>query len=70
MINRSGAQRYSFPFFIVPRHDVLVQPLMDRQPGFDRAPVPVGAVSREVWRTNWSDTQPTATGFDLGTLPD
>ena len=70
VVNRSGGQRYSFPFFIVPRHDVLVQPLMDRQPGFDRAPVPVGAVSREVWRTNWSDTQPAATGFDLGTLPD
>ena len=34
-------------------HDVVVAPLIDCQPGFERAPVPVGPVSREVWRTNW-----------------
>lgn len=70
VVNRSGAERYSFPFFIVPRHDVIVEPLMTPQPRFERAPVPVGAVSREVWRTNWLDAQPKATGFDLGTLRD
>lgn len=70
VVNRSGAERYSFPFFIVPRHDVIVEPLMTPQPGFTRTPVPVGAVSREVWRTNWPDARPRATGFDLGTLQD
>mgnify|MGYP001402404611 CR=1 FL=1 len=34
------------------------------------APVPVGSVSREVWRTNWPEAVPEDTGFDLGTLPD
>lgn len=70
VVNASGRERYSFPFFIVPRHDVVVEPLMPCQPGFDRSPVPVGEVSREVWRTNWPEAAPEDTGFDLGTLPD
>jgi isopenicillin N synthase-like dioxygenase len=70
VVNASGKERYSFPFFIVPRHDVVVAPLIDCQPGFERAPVPVGPVSREVWRTNWPEAVPEETGFDLGTLPD
>ena len=70
VVNTSGKQRYSFPFFIVPRHDVVVTPLIECQPGFKRAPVTVGSVSREVWRTNWPETVPEDTGFDLGTLPD
>ena len=68
VVNASGQERYSFPFFIVPRHDVVVAPLIDCQPGFERAPVTVGPVSREVWRTNWPETVPKDTGFDLGTL--
>ena len=70
VVNASGQERYSFPFFIVPRHDVVVAPLIDCQPGFERAPVPVGPVSREVWRTNWPEAVPEETGFDLGTLTD
>ena len=70
VVNASGKERYSFPFFIVPRHNVVVAPLIDCQPGFERAPVPVGPVSREVWRTNWPEAVPEETGFDLGTLPD
>lgn len=70
VVNLSGHARYSFPFFIVPRHDVVVEPLIPCQPHFRRAPVPVGAVSREVWRTNWPEAQPDDTGFDLGTLND
>jgi len=27
-------------------------------------------VSREVWRTNWSSSQSSNSGFDLGTLAD
>ena len=70
VVNTSGKERYSFPFFIVPRHDVVVTPLIECQPGFERAPVTVGSVSREVWRTNWPETVPEDTGFDLGTLPE
>lgn len=70
VVNRSGRERYSFPYFAVPRHDVVVEPLRARQPGFKRAGVRVGDVSREVWRTNWPDTVPERPEFDLGTLRD
>ena len=70
VVNVSGKDRYSFPFFIVPRHDVVVEPLVPCQPDYRRSPVPVGAVSREVWRTNWPEAAAKKTGFDLGTLSD
>jgi isopenicillin N synthase-like dioxygenase len=66
--NDSGAERYSFPYFSVPRYDTVVKPLLRPLPGFARQPVPVGEVSREVWRTNWPDTQPQNNAYDLGTL--
>lgn len=70
VVNVNGAERFSFPYFCVPRYDVIVAPLRDPQPGFNRARVHVGDVSREVWRTNWPDAEPHDTGFDLGTLED
>lgn len=70
VVNRTGATRYSFPFFAVPRHDVVVQPLRDSVSGFQRDPVPVGEVSAEVWRTNWRNERPSSAGYDLGTLAD
>ena len=70
VVNRSGAPRYTFPYFVVPRHDVVVSSLVSPQPGFQRGPVQVGDVSQEVWRTNWPDAQPSTQGFDLGTLSD
>ncbi len=70
VVNTSGKERYSFPFFMVPRHDVVIAPLVRCQPGFEREPVPVGPVSREVWRTNWLEARPEDTGYDLGTLND
>ncbi len=66
--NRSGKARYSFPYFSVPRYDTVVQPLVMPLPGFHRQPTHVGEVSREVWRTNWPDTQPANNHYDLGTL--
>ena len=68
VVNATGAERYSFPFFVVPRHDVVVKPLIKPQPGFVRSPVPVGALSKEVWRTNWSTAEPSTGDFDLGSL--
>ena len=70
VVNKSGRERYSFPYFAVPRYDVVVEPLRERQPGFERDGVHVGDVSREVWRTNWPDTKPGRPEFDLGTLAD
>ena len=66
--NNSGAERYSFPYFSVPRYDTVVKPLVPPLQGYDRQPVPVGEVSREVWRTNWSDTLSQNQAYDLGTL--
>ena len=68
VVNHSGAERYSFPYFAVPRFDTVVEPLKRPRPGFNRARVHVGDVSREVWRTNWPDARPMYKGFDLGTL--
>lgn len=68
VVNNSGRDRYSFPYFAVPRFDTVVAPLTSPQPGFARKAVHVGDVSREVWRTNWPDTQPGSPDFDLGTL--
>ena len=65
--NTSGRERFSFPYFSVPRYDVVVSPLRDAQSGFARQPVHVGDVSREVWRSNWPDAQGDGR-FDIGTL--
>lgn len=68
VINRTGQSRYAFPWFLVPNHKVVVRPLVESVPGFDRPDQPVGAFSAEVWRTNWSDASPSDAGHDLGTL--
>ena len=68
VINTSGAERYSFPYFVVPRFDTLVEPLCRPQPGLERSSVQVGDVSREVWRTNWPGAVPADSKLDLGTL--
>ena len=70
VVNLSGARRFSFPYFVVPRYDVVVEPLISPQPGFRRPRVHVGDVSREVWRTNWPDAVPETSRFELGTLQD
>ena len=70
VVNQSGAERYSFPYFVVPRFDTVVEPLLTPQPGFARSRVHVGDVSREVWRTNWPGAVPADSQFDLGTLED
>jgi len=70
VVNSSGAERYSFPYFAVPRFDTVVKPLKSPQPGFNRPSVDVGEVSKEVWRTNWPDVISDKPHFDLGTLED
>lgn len=70
VVNRSGRDRISFPWFAVPSFDTVVAPLREPHAGFSRSPVPVGDVSREVWRSNWLDVVPVDQTFDLGTLAD
>lgn len=70
VVNTSGADRYSFPYFAVPRFDTIVEPLREPQAGFSRRKVHVGDVSREVWRTNWPGETSNNPEFDLGTLED
>jgi len=67
VINTSGQDRYAFPYFVVPNHDIVVEPVVESMAGFTRAPMEVGAVSVEVWRTNWPDAE-SSTAHDLGTL--
>ncbi|TMV07878.1 isopenicillin N synthase family oxygenase [Ruegeria sediminis] len=68
VVNRSGQERYSFPYFAVPRHDVVVKPLLEPIPGFDRPAVHCGHWSAEIWRTNWSDETAGDDTPELGTL--
>lgn len=68
VINRSGKERYSFPYFSVPSHDTVVTPLLPPVPGFDRPAVHCGHWSAEIWRTNWPDQAPGADTPELGTI--
>jgi isopenicillin N synthase-like dioxygenase len=70
VVNSSGAERYSFPYFSVPRFDTVVAPIREPRDGFRRSSVHVGDVSREVWRTNWHGVVSSRSDFDLGTLED
>ena len=70
VVNTSGAERYSFPYFAVPRFDTVVKPFRAPQNEFHRSSVHVGDVSKEVWRTNWPDAKSDKAHFDLGTLED
>lgn len=68
VFNTEGKERYTFPFFVVPNHRVVVEPLLDPTAGFVASSMPVGPLSAEVWRTNWPDETPSDANFDLGTL--
>jgi isopenicillin N synthase-like dioxygenase len=56
VVNRSGRQRQSFPFFCKPRWDVIVEPLLPPVSGFDRLPLHVGTSAADIWYSNWPDT--------------
>ena len=68
VINRSGAERYSFPYFAVPNQAVQVSPLVPPLPGFDPVPLEVGSFMAEIYRTNRADQAPRDPALDLGTL--
>ena len=66
VVNRSGLQRMSFPYFSVPRHDVVVHPLLPPVPGFAREPLQAGAASANIWTSNWPDEKNALAAQDLG----
>jgi isopenicillin N synthase-like dioxygenase len=66
VVNRSGKQRMSFPYFSVPRHDVVVKPLLPPLPGFERQPLQAGAASANIWTSNWPDERNALDAQDLG----
>ena len=66
VVNTSGAERYSFPYFAVPRHDVTISPVVEALPGFAREPLNVGFASAEIWQSNWQDAAPADASIDLG----
>ena len=69
VVNASGLDRYSYPWFMAPSHDQQIAPLVEPQPGFTRLePTEVGLWSLEVWRTNWPDAEPVDSDTHLGTL--
>ena len=49
---RDAAQdRYSFPFFMVPRHDAIITQWQGQQTVCESA----GSISRKIWYSNWPD---------------
>ena len=66
VVNRSGRQRMSFPYFSVPRHDVVVRPLLPPVPGYAREPLLAGVASANIWTSNWPDERNTLAEQDLG----
>lgn len=64
--NHSGGARQSFPYFVVPRFDVDIEPLLPPIEGFDRLPLNAGRASADIWYSNWPDTVSTELGQELG----
>ncbi|MEE3353527.1 MAG: 2OG-Fe(II) oxygenase family protein [Actinomycetota bacterium] len=64
--NPDGAERYSAPFFVVPNHAVVAEPLLQPVDGFAARSIPMGYVQAEVWRTNWPDEAPSDPHSHLG----
>lgn len=67
VVNRSGKERYSFPYFAVPRYDVVVKPLCNSVPGFGRVEMHAGDASRKIWLSNWPDATPIDAELDPAT---
>ena len=64
--NRSGRDRYSFPYFAVPRWDVVIKPICELQDGFEPREIHSGDSSRAIWRSNWPDAAAVEGRIDPG----
>ncbi len=55
VVNMTGKDRYSFPYFSVPRHDVKIKPLLKHDQGEAFLDSTAGEISTQIWRSNWPD---------------
>jgi hypothetical protein len=53
VVNSSGEQRFSFPFFAVPRHNVMIGPLVALQQNREFPRATAGEILRKIWHSNW-----------------
>ncbi|MFT5573832.1 MAG: isopenicillin N synthase-like dioxygenase [Cryomorphaceae bacterium] len=64
VINSSGQERFSFPYFAVPRHDVMIEPLVATQQDRKFSSATAGEISRKIWHSNWPDAAPIEKQYD------
>jgi isopenicillin N synthase-like dioxygenase len=48
VVNRSGKDRYAFPYFVAPNPDVVVRPVLEPLKGYDPTPIKVAEVPEYV----------------------
>lgn len=70
VINKTGLERYSFPYFATPSELVTIEPKLPYCRGRERPPLKVGYFLSELYRTNWADQAPHDVSLDLGTVTD
>ena len=68
VVNRTGKERYSFPYFAAPRYDTVVEPVVKCIEGYERPPIAMGPWHQEVIRSNWPNAKPISGAFDPGTI--
>ncbi len=64
VINKTGQERYSFPYFATPRFDTVIAPVVDSVDGYNRPPLLMEAWYREIIASNWPDTKEIDPTFD------
>ncbi|WP_422026375.1 isopenicillin N synthase family dioxygenase [Roseovarius sp.] len=64
VINRSGRERYSFPYFATPRFDAVIEPAGARSEGYDRQAIRMERWHRAIIAGNWPDSAPIDADID------
>jgi isopenicillin N synthase-like dioxygenase len=70
VVNRSGAERFSFPYFAIPNEHTVIKSVLASAEENEPGAMHVGEFMNEVYRTNRSNQKPKDDSVDLGTLPD
>lgn len=64
VVNRTGRERHSFPYFAAPRYDVVIAPVIRPVAGYTRSGIDMGTWHDEIVRSNWPDARPVAAELD------
>lgn len=67
VVNTSQRNRYSFPYFSVPRFDTVIQPVAKNTkntPAESALYHDAGTISAKIWRSNWPDAAAIEACFD------